>query len=374
MENIITGPQISPNIFKSIISTIVVLFVILIMVMTNPSKADYVNYVEENISQNGSNILEAGLINVLGAPIIDSGTISKNYLIFTIYDTNIENNHLIVLGICKNFLPLSNGTSTQTAGSNQPALPTQAAPQPAPSVPTTTQQTYYTEPTMSSVAANIKEIQMVNAGTVTITGIDGTFSLPVMAIAGSYGLPPEPNSVVPTTPIAPISLNLPASQVNVLTVYFFNDAVTFLGPRGWKAIQASMGVDGSMGVTLVPGDGSTGWMTVGDDGADQGCTIEDIGQWVPGMQSWASQNSVSDFEYKPFLYPVSFATLGTHSQGLSYAGDPPNTTNGVIYYNLNGSSGAFFGQELIMLPGNEHSIETTILNSFLAYTTAQWSH
>ncbi|CAL83854.1 DUF4359 domain-containing protein [Clostridium botulinum] len=72
--------------------------------LTNPNKNEYVNWHKEKIQSQSSNILEKGLVGLLGDKIISNTTTTKNYIIFSIYKTEIENEKLTALGIFKNFI------------------------------------------------------------------------------------------------------------------------------------------------------------------------------------------------------------------------------------------------------------------------------
>jgi hypothetical protein len=234
------------------------------------------------------------------------------------------------------------------------------------------QSTTYAEPTfkdiMTASTSNEPEFKTDDDGSVMVTGKDGSFMLPVVAIAGTYVTTEGSGLSFPTSPISPINFDIPAAQADALAVYYLNRTITFLGPRGWKVSSVGISADGEMGVELISGDGSNEWMEIWFRGG-MGLAAYQLGQWVPGMQAWASQQEPG-FTYKPFLYPITFVSLGSHSQGFSYMGDPPYTTNGVNNYNITGQN-KFFSQEFITLPDSSRSLETTILNFFLDYNVGQ---
>jgi hypothetical protein len=375
----------SSIIIKLLISIIIIISIILI-VATNPNEINYDTFLKNQAIQTfNGNPIATGLTELFGSSLIDSSTVRSNYVLFSTYKTAINSNQSIVyLGILGHFVPISsNNTSNNstTSSSNSVAngdnSSTPITPQPtSPNVqaPSTDQSNTYAEPTfkdiMTANTSNKPDFKTSDDGTVMVTGKDGSFMLPVVAIAITYATTEGPELLFPTSPISPINFDIPASQADALAVYYLSNGVTFLGPRGWKVIGAAVSVDGGTGVTLIPSNGNNEWMAINNDGADQGVTSNDIGQWVPEMQTWASQQEPG-FTYEPFLYPITFVLLSSHSQGFSYVGDSPNTTNGVVYYNIN-TAGAFFGQEFITLPDSDHSLETTILNFFSDYTTVKW--
>ncbi|NME95387.1 DUF4359 domain-containing protein [Clostridium cochlearium] len=88
---------------------IIGIFSILILscVLTNPNKNEYINWSKEEIQSQSSNILEKGVMGFLGEKIISNTTTTRNYIIFSIYKTEIEGEELTTLGIFKNFIPIN---------------------------------------------------------------------------------------------------------------------------------------------------------------------------------------------------------------------------------------------------------------------------
>ncbi|NFQ84203.1 DUF4359 domain-containing protein [Clostridium sporogenes] len=75
--------------------------------LTNPNKNEYVDWSKEKMQSQSSNILEKGLVSFLGEKIISNTTTTKNYIVFSIYKTEIEGEKLTTLGILKNFIPIN---------------------------------------------------------------------------------------------------------------------------------------------------------------------------------------------------------------------------------------------------------------------------
>ncbi|AJD26372.1 DUF4359 domain-containing protein [Clostridium botulinum] len=92
---------------KKIFIVSILSILILSCVFTNPSKNEYVNWSKEQMQSQSSNILEKGLVGFLGDKIISNTTTTKNYIIFSIYKTEMENEKLTTLGILKNFIPIN---------------------------------------------------------------------------------------------------------------------------------------------------------------------------------------------------------------------------------------------------------------------------
>jgi hypothetical protein len=85
-----------------------ILFMLLlfILVITNPSKGDYINWLKEEAISRSDNSLEKGMIEVLGAAVIDASTETSNFVVFSIFETNLGNNTIIAIGVANNFIPI----------------------------------------------------------------------------------------------------------------------------------------------------------------------------------------------------------------------------------------------------------------------------
>lgn len=94
------------NDIKKIMILVVALLVV--MAITNPSKQEYISWVKEQaIVQSSSDNLEKDFITLLGSPLIDSATTTKRYIFFSIYETNWDANiNFEVVGVFNLFLPL----------------------------------------------------------------------------------------------------------------------------------------------------------------------------------------------------------------------------------------------------------------------------
>ena len=95
---------------KIILSIISIL--ILSCAFTNPNKKEYINWAMESMQSNTTDILERGLVSFLGKTIISDTTTSKNYILFSIYKTEIDDEKLTTLAIFKNFIPINKGKVT----------------------------------------------------------------------------------------------------------------------------------------------------------------------------------------------------------------------------------------------------------------------
>lgn len=105
---------------KSISSTIFVVALLGLLVYTNPTLENYENYLHQQILQDTEKQGDAlsrtfgYLFGGFASSIITNMTIRKDYVFWSTYDTKIENEHLRVLGIMKNFFILEQPRSAKT--------------------------------------------------------------------------------------------------------------------------------------------------------------------------------------------------------------------------------------------------------------------
>lgn len=100
---------------RSFITPIIITLLLLTMAITNPNKEEYTNYIKEKVIQESKgDILVTGITMLLGKPLIENTTTTTNFILFSVFTTNIDNNEIAFLGIFKNFIPLSNSQTTNT--------------------------------------------------------------------------------------------------------------------------------------------------------------------------------------------------------------------------------------------------------------------
>lgn len=91
---------------------IITLFILcaFICISTNPSKTQYTTWVKEeyltSTTMNSIGLAEV-FVHLAGSSLIKESTSSKNYALFTIYDTQFYDTHFKVVGILNHFIPLS---------------------------------------------------------------------------------------------------------------------------------------------------------------------------------------------------------------------------------------------------------------------------
>ena len=92
---------------------LVVSALLIAMVVTNPTTAEYIDYFKNQIKETYTgNLLAAGFTDLIGGPIINASTVRHNYVVFSVYVTRFdEETYYTYLGIFKTFIPLaSKGT------------------------------------------------------------------------------------------------------------------------------------------------------------------------------------------------------------------------------------------------------------------------
>lgn len=94
---------------NALIATIVKLAILGLLVATNPSRIDYSTFIRQEMvreAQKDGGLSEA-LMLIFGGfaeGVISNVTTRDNYLIFSIYTTNIGEDELVVLGVLGSFL------------------------------------------------------------------------------------------------------------------------------------------------------------------------------------------------------------------------------------------------------------------------------
>lgn len=83
----------------------IIITILLVAILTNPSSTDYKNWVKQIELKQIHNSREKEFVSVFGNSIIKNSTTSKNYFIFSTYDTVFDKKSKIrVIGIFNNFI------------------------------------------------------------------------------------------------------------------------------------------------------------------------------------------------------------------------------------------------------------------------------
>jgi hypothetical protein len=89
----------------------IIMFILLLAAVANPSKADYINWVAEKMQAEAQvqndDFVKFGMM-FLGPTLISESTQTKNMVFFTIFTSKISaQNKIIVVGAFKTFIPVS---------------------------------------------------------------------------------------------------------------------------------------------------------------------------------------------------------------------------------------------------------------------------
>lgn len=84
---------------------IILIFLVIILVITNPTKAEYIEWVKQQVAVSSNTDFERAIVYLIGNSLLDSTTFTQNFVIFTLFKTNIDESHsYIAIGILKNFI------------------------------------------------------------------------------------------------------------------------------------------------------------------------------------------------------------------------------------------------------------------------------
>lgn len=87
---------------------IILLFLTIILAVTNPTKQDYIDWAKQAVVNNSNSNFEKAFVDLIGGSILNDVTITKNFVIFSLFETNIdETQKYITVGILKNFISLN---------------------------------------------------------------------------------------------------------------------------------------------------------------------------------------------------------------------------------------------------------------------------
>jgi hypothetical protein len=99
---------------KGSITAIVLAATVLLFVVTNPTLDDYEDYLRQELAREAreEDEVAGALVALLGGfagSLLANATTRDNYLLFSVYATDLDTEGLLVLGILGNFLVLRDG-------------------------------------------------------------------------------------------------------------------------------------------------------------------------------------------------------------------------------------------------------------------------
>ena len=334
---------------KKIFALTVIIFVLVIAAVTNPTKVDYVTWMKEKVIKESNNMLVTGAVSLLGNSLIESTTTSQNLVFFSIFNTNINGQNSKVVGLFHNFIPLK---------FSPPTVKPVSISSPQSYVSKTPAEAEYPS---SSVIDPIPATQY--GGTIIVAGKTGTYELPLIGVSGTYGLDIKP-SVLPKDELKDLQFDIPSDMVNQLAIFWVNDGsdsgITFIAPKDWKVKRAVFGVNGSCGITIVSDLSSQHPQSFNIMSTHSFGSVADyVGIYFPNLRNWAIKNSPT----KPNTIPnINIVDLNKHAVAYSYKNPSEDyLTNGIAVENhgLN----LYFTQGDIV--SDDKKLATTMLDYYL---------
>lgn len=92
---------------KRYILTFLLCFILLVSIITNPSdKDEYGDWITTQFTKK-----EGAILGFLSGKVTEYGTTKKDYVLFTIYKTNYDNNKkpMVAIGVFNNFIWINEG-------------------------------------------------------------------------------------------------------------------------------------------------------------------------------------------------------------------------------------------------------------------------
>lgn len=80
---------------------IIVLLVAILLVVTNPTEQQFIDWALKKADNNAESKIEELLGNVIGRPVLQLSTTRKDFLLFSIFTVDKGDNHGIFLGLLK---------------------------------------------------------------------------------------------------------------------------------------------------------------------------------------------------------------------------------------------------------------------------------
>ena len=85
---------------------ILLIIIIISMIITNPSKDDFFEWINNQAIEASESSLESVLTNMIVTPLLRSVTVRKDYILFSTYTIEFDEDKTVFLGIFKNFIEL----------------------------------------------------------------------------------------------------------------------------------------------------------------------------------------------------------------------------------------------------------------------------
>jgi len=91
---------------RGAVALILAVCTVVVLAATNPSKAEYVAWLKDEAVAQESSLLAKGLAAVILPIVVDTCTVARNYVLFTVFTTSLDGSTVKCLGILRHFFPL----------------------------------------------------------------------------------------------------------------------------------------------------------------------------------------------------------------------------------------------------------------------------
>ena len=85
---------------------ILLIIIIISMIITNPSKDDFFEWINNQTIEASESSLEGVLANLIVTPLLRAATVRKDYVLFSTYTIGFDENETVYLGIFKQFIEI----------------------------------------------------------------------------------------------------------------------------------------------------------------------------------------------------------------------------------------------------------------------------
>lgn len=86
--------------------SILLLILIVVLILTNPKKDDFYDWAQNQALENSETIIGGAISNIFVSPLLKSVTIRKDYVLFSIYQIDLEGSEMVYIGVFKQFIQI----------------------------------------------------------------------------------------------------------------------------------------------------------------------------------------------------------------------------------------------------------------------------
>lgn len=82
---------------------LITLILLIVAIFTNPSKEDFYGWANNKAIEESQSVVEGALKNLFVSPLLKSVTVRKNFILFSTYTIEIDQNSTVYLGVFDSF-------------------------------------------------------------------------------------------------------------------------------------------------------------------------------------------------------------------------------------------------------------------------------